>query len=261
MANYDVQRTYDPKNKVKFTIDNVDKFVIDHGAYTLWEKSYICPCRSQDTGSASAVCPRCKGVGFSYHESVPTVVMYQNQDKGVSNGDISLTHAGTAIGTTTKEDKISFRDRLTIPESTVPQSILVEVTKQSVESGIFLHYEVEEVTYACTDNGPLNNVKIVDNFYYPDKSLVGEYVSFNLDVLLRYYVVDVLKENRYQFDTDPRKANQFARAKDKVNLTRKLLIRREDMFVPDIISENYVAETDNSLELRANLDNNLRSFF
>lgn len=261
MANYDVQRTYDPKNKVKFTEDNVDKFVIDHGAYTLWEKSYLCPCRNHDTGSPSQTCPRCKGVGFTHHEGIPTVVMYQNQDKGVSNGDVSLSHAGTAIGTTTKEDKVSFRDRLTIPESTVPQSLLVEVTKQSVESGIYLRYEVEEVTYACTDEGPVDSIKIVDNFYYPDESLVGKYVSFNLDVLLRYYVIDVLKENRYQFDTDPRKANQFARAKDKINLTRKLLLRREDMFIPDIISDSIVSETDTGLDLRANLDNNLGSFF
>lgn len=261
MTNYEVLTNYNPSNKVKFTIENMDKFVIDHGAYTLWEKSYLCPCRNKETGSPSQNCPRCRGVGFSYLEAEPTLLLYQNQDKGVTNGDVSLAHAGTAIATTARQDKIAFRDRLTVLDSVIPQSLLVYVSKESVESGIYLRYSVVDVTHARTDSEVLSNVRVEHDFYYPDPSLVGQYVSLNLEVVLRYYVIDVLKESRYQYTTDPRKVHNTQRQGDRVQLTRKLLLRREDMYVPDMISDNVVSDKDSGLDLRENLDSGLGEFF
>lgn len=262
MANYDNQRGYNPQNKIKFTIENIDKFVIDHGSFTIWEKSYLCPCRNKETTSAKQNCPRCSGTGFSHYDAQPTLVLYQAQEKGISNGDVAISHTGTSIGTTSKEDKITFRDRLTVSESLIPQSLMVLVSKQSVQSGIYLRYQVEEVTYACTDEGDilLDDIDIRDNFYYPSEDLIGKYVSLNLMVMLRYYVVDILREARYQYQQDPRINNKGARVNQYFSLPRKLLLRREDMYIPSIISDADV-DADLTIDPKLPLDSGLGGFF
>lgn len=262
MANYDSQKGYNPQNKIKFTIDNVDKFVIDHGSFTIWEKSYLCPCRNTETTSARINCPKCSGTGFSHYDAKPTLVLYQAQEKGISNGDVAITHTGTAIGTTSKEDKITFRDRLTVSESIIPQSIMVLVTKNTVQSGIYLRYQVESVEYACTDDReiPVSELDLRGNFYHPTEDLVGKYVSLNLNVMLRYYVVDILREARYQYQGDPRIDHKGARVAQYYPLPRKLLLRREDMFIPSIISDEIV-DRDYTIDPKLPLDSGLGGFF
>lgn len=263
MANGDVEKYYKPSNKVAFTMSNVDRFLIDHGAFTIWEKSYLCPCRSNSTNTPSQTCPRCHGAGFALAHPTATVTAIQNQDKNVMNGkDFGLALAGSAIGTVPKEDLVTYRDRLTFPDNLVPQSLLVYVTKKDLKGGIHIRYDVKEVTFASTDEMelPTSQIDIRDSFFYPTQDMVGKYVSINMLVTLRYYVVDILKEARYQYavGSDPRN-NAYQR--ERVNLPRKLLLRREDMFVPSIINGDGEPNEEVAIDPKRNLENGYEGFF
>lgn len=261
MANYDVQKNYRPSNKIAFDINNFDKFFIDHGAYTVWEQAYLCPCRTKSTNAPSQNCPRCNGLGFSFTKPKATLALIQSQDKNVMNKqDLGLTLAGSGTATVPKEDMVSYRDRLTMVDNLVPQSLLIYVTPSAVRDKIHVRYDVQEVTYARDDEGeiPIGEIKFDGEFFVPTPSMVGKYISINVLVTLRYYVVDVLREARFQYKGDPR-SQQFQRA--LTNMPRKLLIRREDMFVPDIISGEGDVMVDPTTDVKRGIQDGFEGFF
>lgn len=242
MANYEQQPTYNPENKAKFTENKPEQFVIDHGAPVNWEKSYLCACRSE-TGQPDPNCTFCGGTGIAFMEGKNTQLMLQSMDRSTGNTDIGLTMPGTAIGTTLQEDFMSFRDRISFDDQDIPVSILVRVKAHDVTHGVNLRYDVKSVDFVQVNRGNRQmeivkpetmNVDLANNRFFPTEDMIGSVVSFNLTVALRFYVIDILREGRYQYDNDAR-LNKVNRKLQK--LPRKLLLRREDMYIPDVIND------------------------
>lgn len=260
MANYDVQANYSADSKENFDIDEMERFVIRRGAAVYWEKSYICTCRS-DSGYPDMDCPICHGTGFSFLKPVETQVMLQSMGRGITNTAEGLSMTGTALGTTTLEDsnRIGFRDRITFSDKLIPESIMIKVTSKHVTHGIFLKYHVSTITTAIL--GYPNPVFIepsvlkldTDNdLIYPTEDMVGKFLSLNVNVFLRFYVVDYLREGRYQYANDPRKTTASDDFKD---LPALLLLRREDMYVPSILDNSGEATSVDS-QPKVTLDDN-----
>lgn len=215
----------------EFDTDGIRKFVNDRSIKVTWEKSYLCPCRSKRTQVADMACPVCHGTGIAYLAPVKEQLMIQSQDKSVSNGDLGLFDSGTAIGTTFTESNMSFRDRITIPEVTISQSLIFDVTDDRVEHGMYLSYKVDKLELVVAQNRGVITEGIdytfsrKDNRFFPKKHLLGLNISINMQTVLRYLIIDLLKESRYQYTE---KNNQKAKFE---NLPRKLLLKREDVFV------------------------------
>lgn len=222
---------YVKTDKLEFTTGNIEKFVKDRGVHILWERAWLCTCRNPKTLAPKPNCNICHGRGIAYLPAYGDQMIIQSQGKGVSNQDIGLYDSGTAIGSTRLESKISFRDRITVPDVEIYQSLIFDITDRRVENGLYLSYDVKRLDLAMGDSG----VELVEgqdfeidydnNMFYPKDHLVGTNVSLNLAVTLRYLVVDLLKESRYQYTSFGLPKEQFE------NLPRKLLLRREDIFV------------------------------
>lgn len=260
MAIYDIQPAYDADSKVNFRNDALQKFVIDRAAPFEWESSYLCTCRSE-TGSPKIDCPICGGTGIAYLPKSDIVAMIQSMSAGSKSTQTGIVNPGTSLLTTSEEDNISFRDRLTFTSRLIPVSIMIKVTNKSLVHGLNLRYRVSEITHAVY--GFPNTVVVdpkslsIDNsILMPTQEMVGSYLSLNMLVSLRFYVVDVIHDGRYQFEKDPRKQSSKI-----TNLPRQLVVTREDMYIPPIIEDDGKV-TSIDVDPKAKLSNErLTGFF
>lgn len=207
---------------------------------TLWERSFLCPCRHKETKQPNSACPRCNGRGIAYFPPVSTRVIIQSQEKGVFNADLGIMDSGTAIGTPADRSvNISFRDRITLPSAKVSQSFIFDVSERRIDNGFFMVYDVHEVEYAVTVDKELKEGVDYDfdrnkNLFIPYEHLKGKVVSINILTTLRYMVADLLKEHRYGPDSQGK----------TIRTPQKLLLKREDIFIDKEAFEVGVNDTE-----------------
>ncbi|BAF81287.1 hypothetical protein EFP_019 [Enterococcus phage EF24C] len=218
-------------SRVEFETKGMASFIENRGIDVLWERAWLCTCRNPMTLSPKSDCPICRGRGIAYQPAVKLRMAIQSQEKGISNQDLGLLDTGTAIGTTELDSKITFRDRITVPEVKIYQSFIFNVNKRRVDNGLFLSYDVNSIEDIYGKDGRIL-VDGVDfrmdydtNTIYPNESLIDTNISINMSVTLRYIVIDLLKESRYQYTTFGVKQTQFE------SLPKKLLLKREDVFI------------------------------
>lgn len=243
MVDFNLQDSYQANGKLNFDISGMEQFSIRRGAHVSWEKSFLCPCR-QSSGIPDSNCPFCHGMGFSFLPPKDTQISLQSMGRNTQNTQAGVSFSGTALGTTTMDDapEIGFRDRISFRDSPIAESLLVKVSPKDVTHGIFLKYDILSIDYIVAgpklDVVPVNSLKFEDNRLYPTDDLVGLYLSINVKVVLRFYVVDYIREGRYQYKDDPR----FSSSKEGfTTLPRLLLLRREDMYIPSVINEDNKA--------------------
>ncbi len=233
--------------KVEYNISQHRKFIKDRSIHTLWERAYLCPCMNKSSGSANSSCQRCHGRGWAYLPAKPANMIIQGQEKGVTNTDLGLYDSGTAIGTNDFDARMAFRDRITVPDVKIGQSLIYSITESRQKRGIFLTYDVDTIDFITSMERELIEGKDYtfdkhSNKLFPDASLIGEVISLNVSVTLRYIVIDLLKESRYQYTTLNRTDPKFEQ------LPQKLLLKREDTIV---LPEPFVldADTETRVEL------------
>lgn len=230
-GDYSLPNRVEDTTRIEFNPGGTEKFIRDRGIKVLVEKSWLCTCRNPRTLAPKPNCPICHGRGIAYLPATPDIMAIQSQEKGMVNGDLGLYESGTAIATTRLESKITFRDRITVPDVEIYQSFIFDVNENRIKNGFYLSYDVKYITLAMGGKGkPLNEgidyeVDLEQNMFYPKQHLEGTNVSLNLAVTLRYMVMDLLKESRYQYTEFNKPQPEFE------NLPRKLLLKREDIFV------------------------------
>lgn len=242
MANYDKLETHSVENKVKFSANSWEKFVIDHGARISWEKSYLCPCVAK-TGTPDPDCPICGGVGYAFRSGVETQANIINTSRNVKQSLYGMNTTGTSTATTLEEDFMSIRDRLTFKDQDIPVSVLIPITNKTILHGKNLRYLVKKIDFAVISQEDGTQVEIkpselsVDydkGMFYPTEEMEGQTISLNMIVAYRLYVIDILKEARYQYDGDARAGDD---SREMIKLPRKLLLRREDQYIPAVMNE------------------------
>lgn len=229
--------------RLEFDSGNIRTFVDGRGIKAQWESSWLCTCRNTKTLAPDVNCPICGGKGIAFLPAEEIKIIVQSQEKGVINGDLGLYDSGTAIGTTTIGSGVGFRDRITLPDVLLRQSLIFNIDQKRLERGMKLTYDVKQILLAKGSNGrDLTEgvdftVDYINNMFYPKETLLGQIVSLNMLTVLRYYVIDFLKENRYQYTEKNRgKENAIYESYPK-----KLLLKREDIFVT---TEAFTTGTD-----------------
>lgn len=207
-------------------LSDLDNHIDNFGQAVLWEKSYLCPCRDRKTRQPDQTCKMCHGRGIAYLPPTNLTMAIQSQEKGVFNGDLGLLDTGTAIGTPQRTNRVSFRDRITVPNAVIRQSFIFDVTEKRVKNGFFMVYDVKSIEFATTLKGELvegtdYTLDLKHNIIKPAPHLKGEMVSININTTLRYLVADLLKEHRYVRDINY----------EQHNAVQKLLLKREDIFI------------------------------
>lgn len=247
MGKYD-NDTSTPRQegRIKFSPDRIDTFVRSHAANVIWEKAILSPDRTEDgqprIGSADG------STGILYIKPTVTTALLQSMSRGAVSTAVGVSTAGTALLTTNRLDKMGIRDRVTFSDQEIPEKILVRVGPKDITHGINLKYQVKAVEEAIIPNldgsfslvGP-EALRIENNIFYPTQDMVGKFVSINILAELRFYVVDIVREGRFQYENDVKLQSSN---RDMTELPRQLLVRREDMYIPDMIDTSAPTSTD-----------------
>jgi hypothetical protein len=206
--------------------DMLDNAIAAVSLPTLWEKSYLCPCRNRATRQPNQTCKICHGRGIAFMPARPLAMIVTSQEKGIFNGDLGLMDSGTALGTPDRDTQVAFRDRITIQNATVSQSFIFDVSQRRIDYGFYMVYDVHSIDFATSMKGELTEgvdytLDLNRNLFFPKEHLLYENISINIQTTLRYMVADLLKEHRYARDPAGR----------LLKLPQKLLLKREDLFI------------------------------
>lgn len=208
-----------------FFRNELEDFHRDFSVKTLWEKSYICPCRNPETNQPDPLCKLCQGRKYAYLPAKELYMIVQSNEKGTFNGDIGLLDTGAALATPALDHRITFRDRITIPDMKVSQSMIFDVTQHRIDHGFYCIYDVHEVEYIRILNHEIHEgedytFNFKENRIYPKAHLLGENISVNILTTLRYNVANLLKEHRYEIKDDKTRP-----------MFQQALIKREDIHI------------------------------
>jgi len=217
----------------EFDLQHLDAFVNKVGLKTSWEQSFICPCVNPKTLAPNPKCPICHGEGRGYLPAKDTLVAIQENDKGYAQYQAGYFDSGSAIGTVGRNSKVSAWDRITVPDAQVRQQYMFNVTDDRVADGHQIPYDVHSIIFASyMKDGILQQAMEGSEYTFdrehdkiiPNSSLIGYNLSLILSVTLRYIVVNVLKELRYQYTKRNNTSGRYT------ELPRKLLLKREEVF-------------------------------
>lgn len=269
MGIYDDNQSTEKQSvkRMRFGIDNVDNFIRAHGTPVELESAMFSPFRTK-AGVPIIDAPD-NGVGVLFSKPVETTLLLQAMERSFASKEAGDVTAGTAIATTERNDIITIRDRITVSDAEIPENILVYVSKKSVTHGIPLKFSIINVLDAIISNDDEDNksvepvtVEIRDNVFYPTTDMVGKFVSLRVMAKLRFYVVDILREARAQYEGDTKTLQEN---RERTRLPTKLLLKREDMFVPDILGvdtdDRKVTEEDDRTEEDLREYDDVKGFF
>ena len=260
------QRTM--KDTIEFNVKAFYETVEKNGLITSWEQSFMCPCVNPMTMAPDPNCKICHGTGRGYLPAVNGVsVVIQENGKGRRVTATGQYDRGTAQGTVQMGYRVSAWDRITVPDFTARQQYLFNVTQDRIDNGQYIPYDVKNIIYIAygSDDTELKQaVEGVDFTFdrkldklYPSQALLNSKVTMILNVTIRYIVLDVDKELRYQYT----ERNQATKKFDE--LPRLVTLKREEAFINNIplinpttselttkasqttINEVSVANTDN----------------
>lgn len=227
------------KDTVEFQVNAFYQMIEKNGIYTNWEQAFMCPCVNPLTLAPDPNCKICHGTGRGYLPAQKGVqVVIQQNGKGRHLNQFGQYDTGTSQGSVQIGYRVSAWDRLTVPDFTVRQQYLFNVTEQRVNDGHFIPYDVKDIIYIAYMDSNKQLHKAVEGIdytfdreldkMYPQSNLEGCTITMLLNVTMRYIVLDVDKELRYQYT----ERNLAARKFDE--LPRHVILKREDAFVNNI---------------------------
>ena len=251
-----------PNQMVSQYVNLIEKL----GRQVIWEKSIPCPCINPKTNSPRIDCPVCHGQGIVYTNSYMLKGIMQSDNKSAYASKFGQAERGTTVFTPQLTDNgvengIAIRDRITLPDMTLSQTYLVNITSGRLSLGVFIPYNVNRIVSASAIiNNALtdvtNKISISSNniLKVSDDSLLNHNISLNLEVQARYYIVNITKETRYTRATDYKNKSSYVGWYNKnlenykrlfgddiniknmelnIRLPKLCIMRRESMFVPD----------------------------
>lgn len=213
-------------SSVHLDVPALDKHVADMSLPTLWEKSYLCPCRDRKTRQPDQTCSLCHGRGVAFLAPRKLHIIVQSQEAGIVSSDLGLIDSGTAIGTPDRSIRVAFRDRITIPAVLISQSYIFDANQRRIDRGFNMIYDVSSIEFVTSEDGELVEGQDYEfdynkNIFVPKEHLLGKNISMNILTTLRYMVADLLKEHRYAKKPDG----------TYESTQQKLLLKREDIFI------------------------------
>lgn len=247
------------KDSSEFNLDNFTSFINKVGLLTQWEQSFVCPCVNPMTNQPDPSCPICHGTGRGYLPAVTNVkIAIQSNDKGFTRTPFGTFDQGSSTGTVQIGYKVSTWDRITVPDATVRQQYMFNVSESRLSTGKYIPYDVKEMLYvaAMKPSEPKTFHELIPNIDYTfnrdtnvlkvNSSLLGYNITLLATVTLRYIVYNVPKELRYQYTATGRENNPIF-----TEMPRLISLKREEIFINNI---PLVNPSDNQLTTKADID-------
>ncbi len=112
---------------VQFNPENYANLIKSHGVPVVWEKSMLCPSRTNAVkpGGHDPTCKLCDGSGYVFFEPINTIMVIQSASLEQNYYIQGRFDSGTATITALPENKISYWDRIVLPNTVMRYTDLV----------------------------------------------------------------------------------------------------------------------------------------
>lgn len=196
--------------RVDFWNPDFDALVDNKGYDVIWEKAVPCPCSKRQ--QPESICRNCQGTGWVFINPLQIKAVGQSINKTTKYKEWSQELLGTAAFTVRSEYHLNFMDKLTIINSSSPQSENLLVFELGGELLARTIYDIQTVREIYKYSGAIsklsllsedqfgiqgNFIKFVQNSLVPGDSITVTYMH-----QVVYYVLDLNHDIRNTITLD-----------------------------------------------------------
>lgn len=201
-----------------FILPEVLSAIRDKGYNVIFEKAYLCSCKSNSNAGHLSNCENCGGSGYFFANPTRTKMLITGiqHDEKMKEGALQgwgLLDTGNVMVTASNDDKITYMDRITLLDATTEhnQILYPKLTDDEVTLFAMTQYDILSIDFIGLFEGATSRIR---RLIEPDDySFINNIITFNssfndLDdphVTVRYlhkpvfHVVDLLRESMISF--------------------------------------------------------------
>lgn len=155
MAKTVVQKIFPPGQSIPSYFDkqNVDATVRDQSYDVLYEKAYLCPCKSKSSEHLNT-CRNCGGVGWFFVNPLATRfiitgIASDNKLKEAALREWGMIDTGSVNVTGYNEEKFTYMDKITMLDATAEhnQILYPELNDDDTNKFAFTQYKIKSIDY------------------------------------------------------------------------------------------------------------------
>lgn len=196
-----------------FNKGEVDATVRDKSYAAIFEKAYLCPCKSKSSTSLNT-CKNCGGTGWIFCNPtqtgfIITGIAHDNKLKEAALREWGNMDLGSVNVTAINDDKLSFMDRITLIDATTEhnQIIYPSLTDDEVTAFVFTKYNIlsiDNITLFIDENTELKRLIEGEDYTFGDNVInftADSGVDGNSQISIRYihrpvfHITDIVRES------------------------------------------------------------------
>jgi len=184
------------------------------GYDAIFEKAYLCPCKSQDSPDHLSTCQNCGGVGWIFcnptkTKFIITGIAADSKLREAALREWGLIDGGVVNVTALNENKLSYMDRIRLLDATAEhnQILYPKETDDETQFFAYTHYDIvsiDNITLFVNEETQLQRLSPNTDYSFRDNVItftVASGVTVNSHVGIRYvhnpvfHIIDVVRES------------------------------------------------------------------
>ncbi len=192
----------------EFSLSEFEKSVYNQGNTVVYEKCYICPCKSEESDHLN-ICKNCSGVGWFFANPTKTKMIISGLVYNKKFEEMGAQDIGTVSVTAIDADKLSFMDKIVLIDSTgeFTQVVYPKLTDDETTLFAYAKYDILSVDFIGLFNGADNKIQRLiepDDYSWRDNVLTLDPKYNDLEkpcVTIRYkynpvfHIIDIPRES------------------------------------------------------------------
>lgn len=253
-----VQKQFNSGNSLPadFVLSEVDAAIRDKGYEVIFEKAYMCPCKSKESTHLNT-CKNCGGTGWLFMNPlrtrfIITGISADNKLKEAALREWGFIDSGVVNITAQSDDKFSFMDRVTIIDGTAEHSQILYPALTNDETQLFAYtkYDIKSIDYVALYLGPdqeLQRLIETTDYTFRDNIILldSQYNALeNSSITVRYihnpvfHIIDIVRESMTSYKGTVPLGNQRILLPIKAIAKRAHLIKDVENFDGDRLFDN-----------------------
>lgn len=196
-----------------FEKPEIDATLRDKGYEVIFEKAYMCPCKSKSSTHLS-LCKNCGGTGWIFCNPtqtrfIITGIAADNKLKEAALREWGFIDGGVVNVTAMNDDKFSYMDKITVIDATAEHSQILYAAEDDEEEVFFAYskYDILSVDYIAlfvSANQPLKRLTEGTDYNFRDNVITftqASGINVNSQLTIRYihhpvfHIFDIMRES------------------------------------------------------------------
>lgn len=233
-------------NRVDLVQGDFDTLVYQKGRDIVYEKAIMCPCKSKSTNALPS-CKNCGGSGWLFINPVTNRMIVQRLNISTDFKPWSEESRGTIAITALQKNRLSFMDRITLPEAESVFNEILHLSKVGNDVFSFATYNIKSIEYIAKYNNPNSAlIRLTPNQYTFEDSILkvpslqsGDSISVRYVHAPVYHIVELQRESMESYKLEINTEKQQRLPVSALARRAHYVINRENFTGDRIISNSY----------------------